>query len=201
MTWRAPVIFTTSCHIETGNPLHTQNYQQWSASSSGTSGNKLITRKSGRAGGGSGSHRASVHQHYTDEVSLAVRLRLTDAELSFRTTCPPRHWARWSLHCAGAPGSSHQSAVWRRCTPAPAASPRLHCAAALCRASNPKRSIPKKLRNTGTGRALRGTYFDSRAPRIHRRCPHFSRCCSTNSCAFKCTRLRVTSQKLACLSL
>ena len=101
--------------LEPANALHVQNYQQVVSQLSGASGNKLITPEEAFALVEDLEATApSIHQHYSDEVSLAVRSALTDAELfhfvqyAGQGTGP----AGRSL-AAGTPRSSHQSASRR----------------------------------------------------------------------------------------
>jgi tetratricopeptide (TPR) repeat protein len=88
---RARDLYQKLTTIEPANPLHMQNYQQVVSQLSGTSGNKLITPEEAivlvedlEATG------PSVHQHYSDEVSLAVRSALTDAELFISYNMPAK---------------------------------------------------------------------------------------------------------------
>jgi tetratricopeptide (TPR) repeat protein len=77
--------------LEPANPLHVQNYQQVVSQLSGTSGNKLITPEEAFALVEDLEATApSIHQHYSDEVSLAVRSALTDAELFISYNMPAK---------------------------------------------------------------------------------------------------------------
>jgi tetratricopeptide (TPR) repeat protein len=77
--------------VEPANPLHMQNYQQVVSQISGTSGNKLITPEEGIVIVEDLEATApSIHQHYSDEVSLAVRSALTDAELFISYNMPAK---------------------------------------------------------------------------------------------------------------
>ena len=77
--------------VEPANPLHMQNYQQVVSQLSGTSGNKLITAEEAVVIIEDLEATApSVHQHYSDEVSLAVRSALTDAELFISYNMPAK---------------------------------------------------------------------------------------------------------------
>ena len=68
-----------------------QNYQQVVSQLSGTSGNKLITPEEAVVLVEDLEATApSVHQHYSDEVSLAVRSALTDAELFISYNMPAK---------------------------------------------------------------------------------------------------------------
>jgi len=76
---------------EPANPLHMQNYQQVVSQLSGTSSNKLITPEEAAVILEDLEATApSVHQHYSDEVSLAVRSALTDAELFISYNMPAK---------------------------------------------------------------------------------------------------------------
>jgi tetratricopeptide (TPR) repeat protein len=88
---RARDLYQKLATIEPANPLHTQNYQQVVSQLSGTSGNKLITPEEAVVLVEDLEATApSVHQHYTDEVSLAVRSALTDAELFISYNMPAK---------------------------------------------------------------------------------------------------------------
>jgi tetratricopeptide (TPR) repeat protein len=77
--------------LEPANSLHVQNYQQVVSQLSGTSGNKLITPEEAFALVEDLEATApSIHQHYSDEVSLAVRSALTDAELFISYNMPAK---------------------------------------------------------------------------------------------------------------
>ncbi len=77
--------------VEPANPLHMQNYQQVLSQLNGTSGNKLITPEEGIVIVEDLEATApSIHQHYSDEVSLAVRSALTDAELFISYNMPAK---------------------------------------------------------------------------------------------------------------
>ncbi len=88
---RARDLYQKLTTIEPANPLHTQNYQQVVSQLSGTSGNKLITPEEAVVLVEDLEATApSVHQHYSDEVSLAVRSALTDAELFVSYNMPAK---------------------------------------------------------------------------------------------------------------
>ena len=77
--------------LEPANPIHVQNYQQVVGQISGTSGNKLITPEEAVVIIEDLEATApSIHQHYSDEVSLAVRSALTDAELFISYNMPAK---------------------------------------------------------------------------------------------------------------
>jgi len=88
---RARDLYQKLAAIEPANPLHTQNYQQVVSQLSGTSGNKLITPEEAIVLVEDLEATApSVHQHYSDEISLAVRSALTDAELFISYNMPAK---------------------------------------------------------------------------------------------------------------
>jgi pilus assembly protein FimV len=88
---RARDLYQKLTTIEPANPLHVQNYQQVVSQLSGTSGNKLITPEEAIVLVEDLEATApSVHQHYSDEVSLAVRSALTDAELFISYNMPAK---------------------------------------------------------------------------------------------------------------
>ncbi len=88
---RARDLYQKLTTIEPANPLHMQNYQQVVSQLSGTSGNKLITPEEAIVLVEDLEATApSVHQHYSDQVSLAVRSALTDAELFISYNMPAK---------------------------------------------------------------------------------------------------------------
>ena len=88
---RARDLYQKLAAIEPANPLHMQNYQQVVSRLSGTSGNKLITPEEAVVLVEDLEATApSVHQHYSDEISLAVRSALTDAELFISYNMPAK---------------------------------------------------------------------------------------------------------------
>jgi tetratricopeptide (TPR) repeat protein len=77
--------------VEPQNPLHMQNYQQVSGQLGGTSGSKLITPDEAVVLIDDLEATApSVHQHYSDEIALAIRSALTDAELFISYNMPAK---------------------------------------------------------------------------------------------------------------
>jgi tetratricopeptide (TPR) repeat protein len=78
--------------VEPANPLHMQNYQQVVGQISGDgSGDKLITAEEAAVIlEDLESTAPAIHQHYSDEVSLAVRSALTDAELFISYNMPAK---------------------------------------------------------------------------------------------------------------
>ena len=77
--------------IEPQNPLHMQNYQQVVSQIGGVSGGKLITPEEAVVLIDDLEATApSVHQHYSDEIALAIRSALTDAELFISYNMPAK---------------------------------------------------------------------------------------------------------------
>jgi tetratricopeptide (TPR) repeat protein len=77
--------------IEPQNPLHMQNYQQVVSQIGGTSGGKLITPEEAVVLIDDLEATApSIHQHYSDEIALAIRSALTDAELFISYNMPAK---------------------------------------------------------------------------------------------------------------
>jgi len=88
---RARDLYQKLAQVEPQNPLHTQNYQQVVSQLSGTSGTKLITPEEAVVLVDDMEATApSVHQHYSDEVSLSIRSALTDAELFISYNMPAK---------------------------------------------------------------------------------------------------------------
>jgi tetratricopeptide (TPR) repeat protein len=88
---RARDLYQKLTALEPANPLHMQNYQQVMSQLGGTSGNKLITPEEAVVLVEDLEATApSVHQHYSDETSLAVRSALTDAELFISYNMPAK---------------------------------------------------------------------------------------------------------------
>jgi tetratricopeptide (TPR) repeat protein len=88
---RARDLYQKLATVEPQNPLHMQNYQQVVGQLGGTSGAKLITPDEAVVLIDDLEATApSVHQHYTDEISLAVRSALTDAELFISYNMPAK---------------------------------------------------------------------------------------------------------------
>src|ERR1700722_15364677 len=88
---RARDLYQKLTALEPANSLHVQNYQQVVSQLSGVSGNKLITPEEAFALVEDLEATApSIHQHYSDEVSLAVRSALTDAELFISYNMPAK---------------------------------------------------------------------------------------------------------------
>jgi tetratricopeptide (TPR) repeat protein len=88
---RARDLYQKLATVEPQNPLHMQNYQQVVGQLGGTSGAKLITPDEAVVLIDDLEATApSVHQHYTDEISLAIRSALTDAELFISYNMPAK---------------------------------------------------------------------------------------------------------------
>ena len=88
---RSRDLYQKLAEIEPQNTLHMQNYQQVVSQIGGTSGAKLITPEEAIVILDDLETTApAVHQHYSDEVSLAVRAALTDAELFISYNMPAK---------------------------------------------------------------------------------------------------------------
>jgi tetratricopeptide (TPR) repeat protein len=88
---RARDLYQKLAALEPQNPLHMQNYQQVVGQLSGTGGTKLITPEEAVVLIDDLEATApAVHQHYSDEVALAVRAALTDAELFISYNMPAK---------------------------------------------------------------------------------------------------------------
>jgi tetratricopeptide (TPR) repeat protein len=88
---RARDLYQKLAQVEPQNPLHMQNYQQVVSQLGGTSDVKLITPEEAVVLIDDIEATApSVHQHYSDEVALAVRSALTDAELFISYNMPAK---------------------------------------------------------------------------------------------------------------
>ncbi len=88
---RARDLYQRLATIEPQNALHMQNYQQVVSQIGGTSGSKLITPEEAVVLLDDLEATApSVHQHYSDEVALAIRSALTDAELFISYNMPAK---------------------------------------------------------------------------------------------------------------
>ncbi len=88
---RAGDLYQKLAQLEPQNPLHMQNYQQVASQLGGATGNKLITPEEAVVLiDDLESTAPSIHQHYSDEVALAVRSALTDAELFISYNMPAK---------------------------------------------------------------------------------------------------------------
>jgi tetratricopeptide (TPR) repeat protein len=88
---RARDLYQRLATIEPQNPLHMQNYQQVVSQLGGTSGSKLITPEEAVVLIDDLEASApSIHQHYSDEIALAIRAALTDAELFISYNMPAK---------------------------------------------------------------------------------------------------------------
>src|SRR5499427_349134 len=84
-------LYQKLAQLEPQNTLHMQNYQQVVSQLGGTSGAKLITPEEAVVLIDDLEATApSIHQHYSDEVALAVRSALTDAELFISYNMPAK---------------------------------------------------------------------------------------------------------------
>ena len=88
---RARDLYQRLATIEPQNPLHMQNYQQVVSQLGGTTGSKLITPEEAVVLIDDLEASApSIHQHYSDEIALAIRSALTDAELFISYNMPAK---------------------------------------------------------------------------------------------------------------
>ncbi|HEV3513246.1 MAG TPA: tetratricopeptide repeat protein [Candidatus Sulfotelmatobacter sp.] len=88
---RSRDLYQKLAQVEPQNPLHMQNYQQVVSQIGGTSGAKLITPEEAVVLLDDLEATApAIHQHYSDEVALAVRSALTDAELFISYNMPAK---------------------------------------------------------------------------------------------------------------
>jgi tetratricopeptide (TPR) repeat protein len=88
---RARDLYQKLAQMEPQNALHTQNYQQVVSQLGGTSGSKLITPEEAVVLIDDLEATApSIHQHYSDEIALAIRSALTDAELFISYNMPAK---------------------------------------------------------------------------------------------------------------
>ncbi len=84
-------LYQRLAQLEPQNALHMQNYQQVVSQLGGTSGAKMITPEEAVVLIDDLEATApSIHQHYSDEVALAVRSALTDAELFISYNMPAK---------------------------------------------------------------------------------------------------------------
>lgn len=88
---RSRDLYQKLAQVEPQNALHMQNYQQVVSQLGGTSGTKLMTPEEAIVLLDDLETTApALHQHYSDEVSLAVRAALTDAELFISYNMPAK---------------------------------------------------------------------------------------------------------------
>jgi tetratricopeptide (TPR) repeat protein len=88
---RARDLYQKLAALEPQNQLHMANYQQVVSQIGGTTGAKLITAEEAAVIVDELEATApSIHQHYPDEVALAVRSALTDAELFVSYNMPAK---------------------------------------------------------------------------------------------------------------
>ena len=131
--------------MEPGNPLHMSNYQQVASQVSGDSGATLISAEEATVIVDELEATApSIHQHYSDAVALAVRSALTDAELFISYNMPAKAMGPLLSALPRRPRPRLNQRLASLHTRA-GLSPKLVCAAALCRRSTPRPSIRKRL--------------------------------------------------------
>jgi len=88
---RSRDLYQKLAQVEPQNAVHLQNYQQVASRLSEASGNKLITPEEAVVLLDDLETTApAVHQHYSEEVSMAVRSALTDAELFISYNMPAK---------------------------------------------------------------------------------------------------------------
>ncbi len=88
---RARNLYQRLAQIEPQNPLHMQNYRQVVSQLGGNAGGELITPEEAAVLLDDLEAAApSIHQHYSDEIALAVRSALTDAELFISYNMPAK---------------------------------------------------------------------------------------------------------------
>lgn len=88
---RARDLYQKLASIEPQNPLHMQNYQQVVSQMGESGGGRLITAEEAAVIVDELEATApAIHQHYSDEVALAVRSALTDAELFISYNMPAK---------------------------------------------------------------------------------------------------------------
>jgi len=88
---RARDLYQKLATMEPGNPLHMNNYQQVVSQLGGPSAEKLISPEEAAVMVDElEATSPSIHQHYSDAVSLAVRSALTDAELFISYNMPAK---------------------------------------------------------------------------------------------------------------
>jgi tetratricopeptide (TPR) repeat protein len=88
---RSRDLYQKLAQVEPQNTLHMQNYQQVVSQMGGTSGGKIIAPEEALVLLDDLETTApAVHQHYSDEIALAVRSALTDAELFISYNMPAK---------------------------------------------------------------------------------------------------------------
>jgi tetratricopeptide (TPR) repeat protein len=88
---RAKDLYQKLANLEPQNALHMQNYQQVVGQLGGATGSKLITPEEAVVLIDDLEATApAIHQHYSDEVALAIRSALTDAELFISYNMPAK---------------------------------------------------------------------------------------------------------------
>ncbi len=88
---RARDLYQKLASLEPQNTLHMKNYQQVVSQLGGTTGTKLLSAEEAAVIVDElEATSPAIHQHYSDEVSLAVRSALTDAELFISYNMPAK---------------------------------------------------------------------------------------------------------------
>ncbi len=88
---RSRDLYQKLAQVEPQNALHMQNYQQVVSQMGGSSGGKIIAPEEALVLLDDLETTApAVHQHYSDEIALAVRSALTDAELFISYNMPAK---------------------------------------------------------------------------------------------------------------
>ena len=160
--------------MEPQNQLHTRNYEQVLTKLGGAaSGSRLITPEEGAVLVEELEATAPfIDQRYPDDVALAVRAALTDAELFVSYNMPAKALGPLMSLCPRLPRICDSTSVWLRCILGPALQrsrgllPKSGTALSRCRAS--RRSQPLQR----SGRQVRGKNLSQ--SRFSERC-HSSR--------------------------
>ena len=137
---------------EPQNQLHTRNYEQVLAKLGGAAaGSRLITPEEGAVLVEELEATAPfIDQRYADDVALAVRAALTDAELFVSYNMPAKALGPLMSALPKAPRTFESTSVWPRCILGPAASAKPRSAAAIWNSFITMPGIPMKLAATVT---------------------------------------------------
>jgi tetratricopeptide (TPR) repeat protein len=101
---RARDLYQKLATLEPQNPLHMKSYQQMVGLLGGPTTTKLITAEEGAVIVDELEATAPpVHQHYPDDIAIAVRSALTDAELFISYNMPAKAFEPLVAACAQAP--------------------------------------------------------------------------------------------------
>ena len=132
--------------LEPQNQLHTRNYEQVLAKLGGAaSGSRLITPEEGAVLVEELEATAPfIDQRYADDIALAVRAALTDAELFVSYNMPAKALGPLMSALPKAPVTCGSTSAWPRCTPGPAASAKPRFAAAIWNSFITMPDIPTK---------------------------------------------------------